>query len=249
MSIQKCAFGQIYARLSKRFFSRNEKIKKRLDKRGKICYYIFSTACAHSFREVSASMKKNSDTELIVDEMSDKIIATTSKLVTEFGTQYVTVRKILNEMNISNRVFYNRFHNLDEVLQAVYLDFVIKMRGNFQGSIPEDMDFFEYVTHVIVKCMIDTYDMRRQFSQYTFEHNSLTEQNRIWWIEKITNLLEEAKERGIVRKDIDSEAISYFAWCVCRGVNADAVARKLSKTEAVEYLKIGFRCILDGIKA
>ncbi len=194
-------------------------------------------------------MKNAADVELIHDEMSDQIIATTAKLVTEHGTQYITVRKILNEMNISNRVFYNRFHNLDEVLQAVYLDFVLKMRANFQGSIPADMDFFEYVTHVTVKCMIDTYDMRRHFSQYTFEHNSLTEQNRVWWIEKITHLLEEAKKRGIVRQDVDSASLSYFAWCVCRGVNADAVARQLSKAEAVECLSCGIRCILDGIKA
>ena len=137
---------------------------------------------------------KKTETDLISDEMSEQIIATTAKLVTEFGTQYVTVRKILNEMNISNRVFYNRFHNLDEVLQAVYLDLILKMRENLK-AVPEDMDYFEYATHVVVKCMIDTYDMWRQFSQYSFEHSSLTEQNRLWWTGRITEILNKAKAR------------------------------------------------------
>ncbi len=191
---------------------------------------------------------KKTETDLISDEMSEQIIATTAKLVTEFGTQYVTVRKILNEMNISNRVFYNRFHNLDEVLQAVYLDLILKMRENLK-AVPEDMDYFEYATHVVVKCMIDTYDMWRQFSQYSFEHSSLTEQNRLWWTGRITEILNKAKELGVVRKDINSEQLAYFTWCICRGVNADAVSRKLSKTEAVECLKAGFECLLEGIKA
>ena len=191
---------------------------------------------------------KKTETDLISDEMSEQIIATTAKLVTEFGTQYVTVRKILNEMNISNRVFYNRFHNLDEVLQAVYLDLILKMRENLK-AVPEDMDYFEYATHVVVKCMIDTYDMWRQFSQYSFEHSSLTEQNRLWWTGRITEILNKAKELGVVRKDINSEQLAYFTWCICRGVNADAVSRKLSKTEAIECLKDGFECLLEGIKA
>ena len=152
---------------------------------------------------------KKTDTDLISDEMSEQIIATTAKLVTEFGTQYITVRKILNEMNISNRVFYNRFHNLDEVLQAVYLDLILKMRENLK-AVPEDMDYFEYATHVVVKCMIDTYDMWRQFSQYSFEHSSLTEQNRLWWTGRITEILNKAKELGVVRKDINSEQLAYF---------------------------------------
>ena len=122
------------------------------------------------------------------------------------------------------------------------------MRGNLKDSFPEDTDFFEYVTDVVIKCMLDTYDMRRQFSQYTFEHGSLTEQNRVWWTGKIVELAEEAKKRNLIRQEVDSESLAYFIWCVCRGINTDAAVRKLSKIEAVKNLKEGFGYILEGIR-
>ena len=57
---------------------------------------------------------------LINDEMSQKIIEHTESLVTLHGSRCITVRKILSEMGITNRVFYNRFHNIDQVLEIVY---------------------------------------------------------------------------------------------------------------------------------
>lgn len=47
-------------------------------------------------------------TELIFDEMSETIIATAAKLASESGTETINVRRILQELGITNRVFYNR---------------------------------------------------------------------------------------------------------------------------------------------
>ena len=49
-------------------------------------------------------------------------------------------------------------------------------------------------------------------------------------------------------KNIDSDMLSYSIWCFCRGFNADAVGRRLSKEDAIKNFKFGFGCILDGIK-
>ena len=50
--------------------------------------------------------------KLITDEMSFKIIETTENLVTTNGARNINVRQILKELEITNRVFYNRFHNI-----------------------------------------------------------------------------------------------------------------------------------------
>ena len=193
-------------------------------------------------------MKKGIKTELISDVMSEQIIAKTTQLVKEYGTQGVSVSKILKELDISNRVFYNRFHNIDEVLQTVYINSVIQMRKNIQKDIPSDTDFFEYATNLAIECLTDTYELLKQFSHYTFEHYALSEQNRAWWTENIKKLFEYAMEKNIIRKDIDYEALSYFVWCVCRGLNTDAVTRNFSRDEAIKYLKAGFNCFMDGLK-
>ena len=58
---------------------------------------------------------KNDDR--IRDEMSEKIIEVAEQLATTEGAGTLTVRKILQTMDITNRVFYNRFRNIEEVLQ------------------------------------------------------------------------------------------------------------------------------------
>ena len=61
----------------------------------------------------------NTNEDLIVDEMSQKIIDVASYLATTEGAHNVNVRKILNHLGITNRVFYNRFHNIEEVLNII----------------------------------------------------------------------------------------------------------------------------------
>ena len=57
-----------------------------------------------------------SQNELIVDEMSDRIIAVAERMAMTNGAHTVNVRKILLELGITNRVFYNRFRNVEDVL-------------------------------------------------------------------------------------------------------------------------------------
>ena len=184
---------------------------------------------------------------LICDSISDEIIAVTERLAVRDGAKNVNVRRVLNEMNVTNRVFYNRFHNIDEVLEIVYKNAVIKMQDSVVSDIDINKDFFEYVIDVAVNVLIKTYDVKQQFSQYMFEHDSLTEANRLWWDEKIKGFAAVGRATGQI-KDLDDDKLSYTVWCFFRGFNADAVHRKLSKEEAVERFSFGLQCLFDGIK-
>ena len=184
---------------------------------------------------------------LIIDEISDEIVRIAEKIAMKDGALNVNVRRILTEMGVTNRVFYNRFHNIDEVLEIVYKNAVFKMHESINSKIDKDTDFFGYVLDVVTNVLINTYEIKKQFSHYMFEHDSLTENNRQWWTKEIKNLIEYAKEKDFI-KDVDVDMLSYSIWCFCRGFNADAVARNLSKEEAVKCFRFGFGCLLDGIK-
>lgn len=186
---------------------------------------------------------------LITDDISDKIIETTEKLVTEKGADGVTVSEVLRVLGVSNRVFYNRFRNIDEVLKIVYTNLVMRMRKNIQLEISDSEDFFEYARNIIVKSLTDTYDLKKNFSQYTFEHDSISEDNRIWWTSKIKQLFTYGIDRGILKSDLDTDTLSYFLWCLCRGCNADAVSRNLTKEEATKCLLSGFDYFVEGVRA
>lgn len=189
-------------------------------------------------------MSKN---EMIKDEMSDEIIRVAQKMAMEKGAHEVNVSRILTEMGITNRVFYNRFSNINEVLEIVYRNAVIKMHGSLKAEYDENKDFFDYIMDVAVKVLTDTYDIKMQFCRYMFEHDSLTRFNCDWWTEEIEKLILHAESRGMIT-DVDKKKLSYTIWCFCRGFNIDAVSRKMSKEEAVDFFKYGFGCLLDGVK-
>ncbi len=186
-------------------------------------------------------------TSLIRDEMSEKIVETAEKLACSIGAHTITVRKILRELGITNRVFYNRFHNLDEVLRIVYKNTIMKIRSGVSSEIDEKSDFFEHIMELASSAVCASYETKKQFSQYVFETDSASDMNHGWWTDVIKKHIEYGKEKGYI-KDVDSDILSYSIWCFCRGYNADAVARKLPPEKAVEDFKYSFGFLIEGLK-
>ena len=185
----------------------------------------------------------------IRDEMSERIIETAEHLATTEGANTLTVRKILQTMKITNRVFYNRFRNIEEVLEIIYRNMVIKIRKSIT---PEQIDsaeqFFEHVIEVVTRALIMSYENKMQFNQYVFENDSQSQSNYAWWHAEIKKLIDFAKDRNYI-KEVDSDVMSYAIWCFCRGYNADAVGRNLPMETAVQNFRYSFGILLDGMRA
>ena len=186
--------------------------------------------------------------ELIQDAMSQRIIETAEKIVTSSGVDSLTVRKILQTLGITNRVFYNRFRNVNEVLTIVYKNTVLKIRESAASHFDSQDDFFEAVTNMVIKTLLSSYDKKMQFNSYVFESDSLSQSNYEWWTGEIKKLILYAKKHGYIR-DVDENILSYSIWCFCRGFNADAVGRGLPKEDAVRQFKYSFGVLLEGLKS
>ncbi len=187
---------------------------------------------------------KNTKNELIVDEMREKIINATEEIV--MTTEEISVRTILKALNISNRVFYNRFHNLQEVLDIVYEKIILKVREGMEVEYDQSKDFFEYVTDLVTNTLIASFTAKRKFNKYVFELDSNTNSNYEWYMKRINNLFTYAMNKGLI-KEIDLDTMGYSIWCFCRGFNADAVSR-MGQDEAVEKFRYSFKILLDGLK-
>ena len=186
--------------------------------------------------------------EKIQDALSEKIVQIVARLAAEEGAHKVTAKKVINELGTANRVFYNRFANIDEVLQIVYRNAVVEMRENIKPEFHDRASFEQFCIDTAVDVLMQTYDVKMQFRRYVFEHDSLTEENRIWWYDKIKKYYAYALEQGFA-KPVDADALCYAIWCFCRGYYADAVSRQLSREEAVRYFTFGFTCLLNGVVA
>lgn len=185
--------------------------------------------------------------ELISDDMSKKIVETVESIVTSQGAHVLNVRKILTTLGITNRVFYNRFHNIDEVLDVVYKNTILKIRETLTSALDSEKDFFEQVIELVVKSLVISYDTKRRFNHYVFEYDSVSVSNYEWWTGEIKKIIDYAKAKQLI-KDVDSDIMSYSIWCFCRGFNADAVGRNLPKEEAIERFKYSFAFLLEGLK-
>lgn len=188
---------------------------------------------------------KNKD--LICDEMSQKIIETATHLVVSEGAHNLNVRKILNELGITNRVFYNRFHNLEEVLGIISEKSIMEVRKSLTFHFDESRDFFEQLMDEVEKTLIVSYETRMNFAHYVFENDSTSSSNYEWWTEEIKKIIKKAMNKGLIKK-VDPEMTSYAIWCFIRGFNTDAIGRKLPLEEALRRYRYGFNFIINGLK-
>lgn len=184
---------------------------------------------------------------LIKDEMTQAIIDAVEEIAMAGGAATLTVTQILRKLDISNRVFYNRFPNIETVLDIVYRNTIVKIRSALESPIRIEDDFFEYVKDVVSRSLLVSYEVKMKFNQYIFEEDSLGELNRDWWTDQIKKLIVYAKEHKLI-KDVDEDTLAYSIWCFCRGYNADAVARGLPQEKAVDDFKYSFSFLLEGLK-
>ena len=186
--------------------------------------------------------------DLISDEMSEQIVDAAEGLATLYGAHNVTVSKVLRELKITNRVFYNRFHNIREVLDLVYQKIIVQIRESVNVNFDPTQDFFEQVIAIVEKTLILSYELKMKFNLFIFENDAVLKENFVWWTREIGKIIEYAKARNLVKKEIDSEIMSYGIWCFVKGFNADAVSRNLPKDEASKFFRYSLGFLLDGIK-
>lgn len=218
----------------------------------KIRFLLFKTRTStHQNHSKDGDLLKDTQhisDDRIHDKMSERIIETAEHLATTEGASTLTVRKILQTLNITNRVFYNRFHNIEEVLEIIYRNMIVKIRTSISPDQTHSAsDFFEHVIDVVTRSLIMSYENKMQFNQYVFENDSQSQSNYAWWHAEIKKLINYAKEKQYI-KDIDSDVMSYAIWCFCRGYNADAVGRNLPMEEAVKNFRYSFGILLDGMR-
>ena len=185
---------------------------------------------------------------LIQDEMSEKIIQAAQQIAFHNGADQVTVRKVLQSLDISNRVFYNRFQNIEDVLKIVYERTVLEIRKSLIGKFDPNGDFFSQVVDIVANTLAMSYEYKMKFNQYVFESDSIQGDNYTWWKTEIAKLIAFGIEKGYLRK-VDTEVMSYAIWCFIRGYNSDAVGRKLPPEVAADHFRYSFGILLNGMKA
>jgi AcrR family transcriptional regulator len=190
---------------------------------------------------------KDERPELICDEMSQTIIDTAEKIAISSGAESVTVRRILQALGITNRVFYNRFRNVDEVLYIAYRNTALKARAGIVSDFDPEGDFLGQLVDIGVNTLIMCYENRMKFNQYVFDTDSRSGENCDWWKAEIKKLIRFGQSEGHF-KDVDADIMSHAIWCFVRGYIADVLGHKIPKDQAAEGFRYSFGVFLNGMK-
>ena len=180
------------------------------------------------------------------DKISQDIITCVGKMVYKEGSSGISVRSVLKELNITNRVFYNRFKNIDEVLHIISQKIVKEMRQSILTPYDEKHNYHQYIINIATNVLIKTYEVKNNFSDYMFISDVLNKVNKEWWVEHIVVILNYGVKNGFL-KPVNTEDISYAIWCFCRGFNVDAIKGKLDLKEALKIFKVAFTAFIDGL--
>ena len=181
--------------------------------------------------------------------MSGKIVAAAAKIANTSGAEQVTVRSIIRALGVTNRVFYNRFRNVEEVLDIVYRDTALRMRESLAEKIDPEGDFFGQVTDIAATTLRMSYALKSGINRYAFFQDAVTPDNFLWWRGEIRKLIDLGISSGAVRRDVDADIMSYAIWCFIHGYNADAIARDIPEEEAMRGFRYSFGVLLDGMRA
>lgn len=180
------------------------------------------------------------------DEISTKIINTVTKMVYEGGAANINVQMVLKKLKITNRVFYNRFKNIDEVLICVSQNLVQKMRQCMLRPYNKKENYHKYLVSLATDVLIKTYEIKKDFSDYMFNNDIVNESNKIWWIDHMIPAIEYGVKNGFL-KPMNIKEMAYAIWCFCRGFNVDAIKSRLELNKALETFTMAFTFLIEGM--
>lgn len=184
----------------------------------------------------------------LADKTSQRIIKAVKKLVYKEGASSINVRRVLKELHISNRIFYNRFQNIEEALLAVSQQIITEMRVCIIKPYNPKQDYYKYLLGVARSVLIKTYKVKKSFSDYMFNNDIIDESNKIWWTNHIREILHQGIKNKFI-KPLNEEEFSYGVWCFCRGFNVDAIKSRLELKKALKIFDLTFGSLIEGIKA
>lgn len=180
------------------------------------------------------------------DETSKTIIATAAQIARREGMEELTVKRVLTELKVSNRVFYNRFRNIDDVIQVLYEDLVQEIRSSLERVQQPAQSYPDYLLELAVAAVEKIYQNTLHFKQYLFSYQVANDTNRDWWLKNIQQLLRRGMEQGELKVN-DPVKMSYGVWCFCLGFHRDAVGDELTEQEAMDAFREAFSCLIQGM--
>ncbi len=184
----------------------------------------------------------------IQDEITEKILSTAKEIAQTEGMEQLSVKRILAEMKVSNRVFYNRFCNIEDVIEILYERMVFSLRDILDPSLLTITEsYYKTLVALAVRVVECLYQNNIHFRVRLLSYEASKDSNRNWWITQIQAILRDGISRGLL-KPMDDLSAARGIWCFCLGFNKEALGQNISEEEALISFHASFSILIEGMK-
>jgi len=157
---------------------------------------------------VNKEQKANQD-----DKARQRIISYSSRLFFERGFRKVSIEELCAGMGISKRTFYQHFRNRDDLVESIIAETIIPSFQIVIENLASDKP-----VHIILRehfRLLQDELFSKLFLPFMSDVQTLmpelwanVETSRAYAVDMVIQLLERGKKEGVIRPDINTEAVS-----------------------------------------
>lgn len=203
--------------------------------------------------------------ESYAEEKKQFIIRCTLDVLKEKNINQLTMRDVIRRTGFSQGTIYQYYKNLDQILNVIICNYMLKMKERLEKCVNENPDFYECY-EVICDCMVSLYEespvmFEAVLGTVSFSKEENPEDDILYKIylvgeqlnSIIIGLLQKGIEAGIVEKNLNLYVVVSYMWSSI----GQAILFSAKKQKYIEeqfgidvsmYRKQSFAMLLKSIK-
>jgi AcrR family transcriptional regulator len=167
-------------------------------------------------------MQKRKDTLIRQKE----IVSAARKLIVKYGSEHVTVRKVAQEIGVTEGAIYKHFKSKRDVLSFLVDDIEGTLIGDIDTNISDELNTFQILENVLIEHVSSIEQRRGVTFQVIAEIISLGDKKlnkKIFvvinkYVDRIKQLLTDGIKSGVVKADVDPQAAAYLFFSIIQGL-------------------------------
>jgi AcrR family transcriptional regulator len=155
-----------------------------------------------------------------------EIVLAARKLIVKYGSEHVTVKKMADEIGVSEAAIYKHFKSKKDVLSFLIDDIDLILTEDIERNYPTDLDSIEILKRIILEHISGVSQRRGVAFQVIAEIVSLGDKSLNKKVSKVINdyierirlILAEGVKSGIIRPDLDTSAAAKLFFGMTQGL-------------------------------
>jgi AcrR family transcriptional regulator len=155
-----------------------------------------------------------------------EIVSAARKLIVKYGSEHVTVRKMAQEINVSEGAIYKHFKSKLDILSFLVDDIESTLISDIESNYQGDLNSIEALEKIVISHISAVEQRKGVTFQVIAEIISLGDKKlnkKVYgvicnYLDRIKEILAEGMKNGIIRQDTDLGASAFLFFSLTQGL-------------------------------